>query len=156
VSVGWSGNSALASSYLDGLVALPAGAPVDGMKLLAAWDRVSAAYGHRGYLDAKITPAASFNDDAAQVSYRVSVVEGPQYVMGDLILTGLSLEGERRLRASWHIGKGEAFDRTYFDEFLAKGAKESFGDLPVHFDNIGHWLRTDPKTATVDVLLDFH
>ncbi len=152
----WSGNSVLASSYLDGLIGLQAGEPVDGMKLIAAWDRVSAAYGHRGYLDVKIKPEASFNDAAAQVSYRVSIIEGPQYVMGDLILTGLSLEGERRLRAGWRIGKGETFDRTYFDEFLAKGAKESFGDLPVHFDEIGHWLRTDPKTAKVDVLLDFH
>jgi outer membrane protein assembly factor BamA len=154
--VTWSGNSVLASSYLDGLIGLQAGEPVDGMKLIAAWDRVRAAFGHRGYLDVKITPEANFNNAAAQVSYRVSIIEGPQYVMGDLILTGLSLEGERRLRASWHIGKGEILDRTYFDEFLAKGAKESFGDLPVHFDEIGNWLRTDPKTATVDVLLDFH
>jgi len=154
--VTWSGNSVLASSYLDSLIGMQAGEPVDGMKLIAAWDRVGAAYGHRGYLDATITPEASFNDAAAQVSYRVSIVEGSQYVMGDLIPTGLSLEGERRLRAGWRIGKGEVFDRTYFDEFLAKGAKQSFGDLPVHFDEIGHWLRTDPKTATVDVLLDFH
>ena len=154
--VTWSGNSVLASSYLDGLIGMKAGDPIDGTKLIAAWDNVSAAYGHRGYLDAKITPEASFNDAAAQVSYRVSIVEGPQYVMGELILTGLSLEGERRLRAGWRIGKGEIFDRTYFDEFLAKGAKQSFGDLPVHFDQIGHWLRTDPKTGTVDVLLDFH
>jgi outer membrane protein assembly factor BamA len=155
-SVAWSGNSVLASSYLDGLIGMKAGEPVDGMKLIGAWDSVGAAYGHRGYLDAKITPEASFDDAAAQVSYHVSIVEGPQYTMGDLIITGLSLEGERRLRAGWHLAKGEVFDRTYFDEFLARGAKQSFGDLPVHFDEIGHWLRTDPKISTVDVLLDFH
>jgi hypothetical protein len=27
--------------------------------------------------------------------------------------------------------------------------------LPVHYENVGHWLQTDAGKNTVDVLLDF-
>jgi len=27
--------------------------------------------------------------------------------------------------------------------------------LPVHYDTVGHWLRTDAEKHSVDVLLDF-
>jgi len=45
-----------------------------------------------------------------------------------------------------------------FEEFLARlevHPANVFGDLPVHYDSVGHWLQTDPKKGTVDVLLDF-
>jgi outer membrane protein assembly factor BamA len=153
--VTWSGNRLLAASELDAMAGLKAGDPADGLKIFAAWDRVRDAYGQRGFLDAKVTPEPGFEEVNGRVTYRVSLDEGPQYHMRDLVLTGLSLEGERRIRAAWKIGKGEVFNRVYFEEFVNKGAKEAFGDLPAHYDEIGRWLRTDPKTAVVDVLLDF-
>jgi hypothetical protein len=30
-----------------------------------------------------------------------------------------------------------------------------FGELPVHYDTVGHWLRTNADKHQVDVLLDF-
>ena len=100
-------------------------------------------------------PQASFDEASKSVSYEVSVVEGTQYHMGDLVLTGLSIEAERRLRVAWRLDKGVVFDRVYYESFVEKGAKASFGDLPFHYDKVGHFLRTNPQNATVDVLLDF-
>jgi len=33
--------------------------------------------------------------------------------------------------------------------------EQVFGELPVHYENVGHWLQTDTSKNTVDVLLDF-
>lgn len=153
--VAWTGNAALSSAALENLVPLHAGDPADGMKILGAWEHVRSAYGQQGYIEAKVQPAVQLDDASHHASYQVAITEGPQYHMGDLILTGLSIEGERRIRAAWRIAKGQVFDQTFFDSFIEKGAKEAFGDLPFHYDQIGRFLRTDPKTSIVDVLLDF-
>ena len=38
---------------------------------------------------------------------------------------------------------------------LEKPTREIFGALPVHYAKMGYWLRTDPQTRTVDILIDF-
>jgi len=152
----WAGNRVLAAADLDSLVSLKAGDLADGMKIFAAWEHIRDSYGTRGFLDAKVAPRETFDDSAGRVTYHVAIEEGPQYRMGELVLTGLSLEGERRIRAAWKLGKGEVFNSAYYREFLTKGAKEAFGDLPAHNEEIGPYLRTDPTSGTVDVLLDFH
>ncbi len=75
--------------------------------------------------------------------------------MGDLVLSGLSLDGERRIRAAWKIAAGSIFDEKYFDDFVNGGARASFGTLPFTYAKVGHFLQKDPKTGKVDVLMDF-
>lgn len=153
--VTWNGNRAVPSSELDKLLALTAGEPADGMKIQAAWDRVSAAYGSRGYIEAKVEPLEELDHTAKRALYRVTIAEGIQYRMGDLVITNASVAAERKLREAWRIPRGEVFDRTYFENFLANGVKLALGDLPVHYERLGRLLRTNPQTATVDVLIDF-
>jgi outer membrane protein assembly factor BamA len=152
----WKGNVAISQPVLNALLGFQPGQPADGLKIVAAWDRVRAEYGKEGYLDARIEPVEDFDVSRALATYQVNVSEGPQYHMGDLVLTGVSLAADRRIRAAWTIPKGAVFDRSYYDDFLANGAKEALKGLPVHIDKIGDFLRTEPQTATVDVLLDFH
>ena len=90
------------------------------------------------------------------MKYRATLDEGVQYRMGEMVITGLSPAAERKLVEGWHLPRGQIFDGLYFEEFLAKGIKEAFGDYPVHFDEVGRWLRTNAETRTVDILLDFH
>ena len=75
--------------------------------------------------------------------------------MGQLVLTGLSTEGERRIRTAWQIAPGAVFNRGVYEDFVDRGAKEAFSGLPFHYDKIGRFLQTDANAATVDVLLDF-
>ncbi|HTQ59890.1 MAG TPA: POTRA domain-containing protein [Candidatus Solibacter sp.] len=154
----WSGNSTLSTITLTNELGMTAGDVADGMKLEAGWDRVREAYGQRGYLDAKIDPVVSYDDQSHTVSYAVSVSEGPLYHFGTLVLTGLSLDAERRLTEKWPMQAGAIFDKSVFEDFLIKlesRHEEIFGDLPLHYDTVGHWLRTDPAKHSVDVLLDF-
>jgi outer membrane protein assembly factor BamA len=88
----------------------------------------------------------------------VSIQEGPEYRYGKMVLTGISPGAERRLRAAWPFVPGQVFDKAKFEELLGKlqaHQEQVFGELPVHYENVGHWLQTDASKSTVDVLLDF-
>ncbi len=154
----WMGNSFVSEFTLNGLLGAKPGDLADGMQIEAAWDRVREEYAHRGYLDAKLDPVPSYDEQAHTVSYSVSIQEGPQYHFGKMILTGISPAAERKLLASWPFTSGQVFDKAKFEELLVKlqtHQEQVFGELPVHYENVGHWLQPDPSKNTVDVLLDF-
>jgi outer membrane protein insertion porin family len=156
--VRWSGNSLLSSITLSSELGLKPGEVANGIEIEAGWDRAREEYGHRGYLDAKIDPLASYDDQAHTVSFAASVSEGAQYRFNTIVATGLSLAGERRLHQMWSTEAGAVFDKIQFENFLTKlqsKPADIFGDLPVHYDTVGHWLRTDADKHSVDVLLDF-
>jgi outer membrane protein assembly factor BamA len=156
--VHWTGNSLVSEFALSGLLGLKSGEIADGIQIEAGWDRAREEYAHRGYLEAKLDPVPAYDDQAHAVSYSVHIQEGQQYRFGKMVLTGISPAAERRLRAAWPISAGDVFDKAQFEELLRKlqGHQEQvFGELPVHYDNVGHWLQTDAGKGTVDVLLDF-
>ena len=156
--VEWTGNSVVQSNALTTATALKPGDIADGMAIEAAWDRVREEYGHRGYLDAKIQPSAAYDDQAHTVSYKVAVEEGKSYHFSKLVITGLSVIAEKRLRDAWPIAQGEILDKAKYEEFLVKLQShhdQIFGDLPLHYDEVGHWLQNDDEKGTADVLLDF-
>jgi outer membrane protein assembly factor BamA len=154
----WSGNNVISSLALASYFGLKPGAVADGMEVEAAFDKIREEYGRRGYLDAIVQPETSFNDGAHSVFYKIAITEGSQYHMGGWVITGLSKNGEVRVRSQFPVAAGDIFDKIKYEEFLVglqNHSKDIFGDLPVHYDNVGHWLRLDGVKATVDVLLDF-
>lgn len=153
--VTWSGNPSVPSDALDKLVELKPGETADGNKVELTWEHVRELYARRGYLDLNLDAVPQFDDAALRVHYAVAINEGPQYHMGKLVLTGLSLEAEKRIRATWNIPPDAVFDEPAYEEYLESGVKKAFFGLPVHYDKIGRYLDKDPKTAKVDVMLDF-
>jgi outer membrane protein assembly factor BamA len=154
----WTGNSVLSTFTLTKDIGLQPGDVANGMRIEAGWQNAEEEYGHVGYLDAKIDPVASYDDQAHTISYAVTVHEGIQYRLGTVVLTGISPADERRLLEAWPIHDGEVLDKTKFEDFLVKletHSSQIFGELPVHYDTVGHWLRTDPAKGIADVLLDF-
>jgi outer membrane protein assembly factor BamA len=154
----WTGNTALDDAALSKLVTLKAGDLADGMRLAAGWQQIELEYGHRGYLDAKVASVPQFDDANGTVAYNVKIEEGPQYRMGQLVITGLSVDAERELRNNWRLAPGQVFDKTFLDSMLAKLEKPTviiFGEIPVHYGQMGHWLRPNPQNHVVDVLIDF-
>lgn len=151
----WSGNSALSAADLNALIPFKPGDPTDGTKIQALWISVTDAYEHKGYLDATATSTPQFDDQAHRVNYSVAIVEGPQYKMGNLVLSGLSLEGEKRIRGAWTIQEGTVFDENFFNTFIESGAKDSFAGIPYEYERIEHFLDKNPATGVVNVMLDF-
>jgi outer membrane protein insertion porin family len=153
-----SGNSALSDITIGRDLALKPGDVANGMTIEAGLDQIREDYGHFGYLDAKVDAAPVYDDQAHTVSYTLSVSEGPQYRFNEMILTGLSPAAESRLHQMWSLEPGTVFDKTTYEQLLTKlqsHPAEVFGDLALHYDKVGHWLRTDPDKRTVVVLLDF-
>src|ERR1700733_14734532 len=156
--VEWSGNSLLSTITLTSDLGLKPGDVADGMAIEAGLEHIREEYAHVGYLEAKIDPVANYDDQAHTVSYRVRVDEGGSYKFNALTITGLSPSAEKKLRDAWSIPQGEVFDKTIFEDFLTRletKPKDVFGTLPVHYDNVGHWVQPDDAKHTVDVLLDF-
>jgi outer membrane protein insertion porin family len=156
--VAWSGNNVLSSISLDSFLGLKAGAVADGMEIEGGLERIRDEYGRRGYLDATVRPESSFNEATHMVSYKTAITEGTQYQMGGWMITGLSINGEQRIRTTFPIAAGDIFDKIKYQDFLValqNHSKEILGELPIHYENVGHWLRPDAEKKTVDVLLDF-
>lgn len=154
----WSGNNVLSSISLDSFLGLKAGAVADGMEFEGGLERVRDEYGRRGYLDAAVQPETRYNEAAHTVSYQVRITEGTQYRMGGWVITGLSSNAELRVRTAFPIASEDIFDKIKYQDFLValqNHAKQILGDLPVHYETVGHWLKADPEKKTVDVLLDF-
>lgn len=156
--ISWDGNHALDSNALAALSTVPPGQMADGMQMGALWRNVEKAYGHIGYIHAKVDAQPQYDDAMATVSYRVSINEGAQYHMGQLVITGLSPDAEGRVRAAWQLQAGKVFDATYADDMFAKlemPSPQVFGGLPIHYSMEGHLLQVNEMTHTVDVLIDF-
>jgi outer membrane protein insertion porin family len=156
--VHWSGNIVVSEFTLSDLLGAKPGDVADGMRTEEGWDRIREEYGHHGYLEPELYPVATYDEQAHTISYAVNVQEGLEYRFGKIVLTGLSLAGERKLYAAWPIAATNVFDKTKFEELLEKlqsHREQIFGELPVHYETVGHFLQTDPGKGTVDVLLDF-
>jgi outer membrane protein assembly factor BamA len=151
----WDGNMVFSRADLDKYLDVKTGDPADGNKIEASWQHVRDAYSARGYLDADLQIHAAFDEPARRIFYGVTISEGPQYRMGKLTLSGLSAEGERRIRGVWKMQPGATFDEAAYESFLDSGVKQAFAGLPFHYEMIGRFLDKNPATGVVDVLLDF-
>jgi outer membrane protein assembly factor BamA len=154
----WYGNSEISSIALGAYLGLKNGAVANGMEMEAALEQIREEYGRRGHLDATVQPESSFNDAAHTVSYRIAIAEGKQYHMGGWVITGISTNGESRVRTTFPLAAGDVFDKIKYEDYLVQlqsHSKDIFGELPVHYDSVGHWLREDAARGIVDVLLDF-
>jgi len=156
--VEWKGNAAISTITLTSALGMKPGDVANGQVIFGTWDKVREEYGQRGYLEAKVTPEAKFDDAAHTISYEVTVVEGTQYRYGIMTISGMSVSGERMIRDAWPLKPGDLFDKKVFEDFLFRleSKREAiFRDLPVHYDTVGHFLQTDAAKGTVEVLLDF-
>ncbi len=151
----WSGNAAVGALDLATAIPLHTGDPANGMKIEAGWESVRDLYARRGYLDVDLKPVPTFDTSGSKVNYSVSITEGPQYHMGKLVLSGLSMDGETRARAVWRIPQGAVFDNSLYEDFLSNGIKQAFSGFPFHYEKIGRFLQKDPASGTVDVMIDF-
>jgi outer membrane protein insertion porin family len=156
--VEWSGNNVLSTITLTNTAGLKVGDVADGMAVEAGWDRAREEYGRRGYMQAKVEPTATYDDTAHTVAYHAHIEEGKPFHFGSMVVTGLSVSAEKHLRDAWPIPQGTTFDKVKYEEFLTKlqaHSTEIFKDLPIHYDEVGHWLQPNEAKGTVDVLLDF-
>ena len=157
----WSGNQVLTSDDLSAALGMKTGELADGFKIDKGLKDVQKAFGHRGYIAARIRPSIEFDDASARVSYRFSVAEGARYFMGKLIVNGLRAEDEEGLRTKWTLGSNAVFDESYIDDFGQKGLREFMTGLAQRSPGgprakVEVKTRPDAQKLAVDVIITFN
>lgn len=122
---GWNGANALTADQLNEIVGLKQGDVANGVKFDKGVLAVMKAYGRHGYLDVRVRPAPEFDDSAKRVTYKIEVLEGPQYRMGNLFFKGLTERDAKALRDAWRLRRGEVFDEGYIEEFFKNDSRSA-------------------------------
>lgn len=103
---------------LDHQSSLQPGEIADG-RLLEDWKFIERQYHNRGYVRAKVQPAATFDRAGKTVRYSVTVDPGPAYTMGTLTLEGVTDELRSAMLAAWKMPAGAVFNEGAIAGFFA-------------------------------------
>lgn len=139
---------------IDKLLAGPAGAPPEGVRIRSVWVLLSQRYKARGNLDCKITPRPQLDDAAATVSYNVEIDPGPVYRLGFVKFDNVSDQLRAVLTHYWQMMPGDVFDENYVSQFLYTAEQQdaelrrSLAGVKTKFD-----ATADPQTHTVNVVI---
>ena len=80
-------------------------------------ERILALYNDHGYIQARVeSHDVSVDRERARVTVRFTVVEGPQYRVGELTFAGVTLLPESELRRQMQLEEGDVFSRTKLRE----------------------------------------
>src|SRR5262249_17600594 len=141
---------AVTSGQLDALLAMSSGEVANGLKLDSGMAAVREAFGKLGYIGLKIGSQAEYDEREHRVAFKLNVEEGPQYHMGQLLLTGLSDREAARVKAKWKLVEGAVYDASYFKEFVTK---ELSGQSLTGVRDFDVSSRLDRQTLKVDILI---
>jgi len=151
--VSWSGNQALTTADLTGLLGISPGEVARRKKTLAGWDAVRGAFGRRGYLTAALDPVSRYDERAASVLFEVQISEGPQFLMGQLRVDDPSEKVVQQLTAAWKLKSGQVYDIGAEKEFIRSGAPKALARAGVARKSFTVQRGLHPETRTVDVLV---
>jgi outer membrane protein insertion porin family len=116
----WTGASVLTAAELDRLLGMKAGEVADLTKIEGGLAQVRGTYRQRGYMRqrSRMTP----KPDAARrrLTLGVSIEEGPQFRMGELVITGMTDPEAEALRKKWRLKPGDIYDDAYARQFRSE------------------------------------
>ncbi|MDT5122618.1 MAG: hypothetical protein QOC96_2100 [Acidobacteriota bacterium] len=153
----WSGNAALSPEELQSALGMKAGELANGLKIDSGFKSVHEAYGKKGFIMTRISSKPDFDDATRRVAYNISLSEGPQFHMGNLIITGLSEGDAKSLKERWKLRPGDVYNASYFDEFMKnslRGLMTQLGPDAAHI-KIQTDIKPDRQNLTVDVTINF-
>jgi outer membrane protein assembly factor BamA len=114
----WSGNQVLSPTQLDAALGIKTGEVANGKKFDKGKHEVELAYGNHGYIEAHLTSVPEFDEANKQVTFKISVIEGPQFHMGTVEFRGVSEADAAALKNLWKLSTGEIYDQSYVSRFF--------------------------------------
>jgi outer membrane protein insertion porin family len=114
----WIGNEALSVNDLETILNMKSGDVANGLKVDNALKTIQTTYGKKGYILARATAKESFDEAKRSVTYQISIAEGAQYRMGDIVVTGVSESDANKLKEKWKLKQGDVFDASYPNEYM--------------------------------------
>jgi outer membrane protein insertion porin family len=116
----WTGASVLKAPELDRLLGMKAGEAADLTKIETGLREVRGAYRQRGYMRQRSTMAPKPDPATRRLTLGVTIDEGPQFRMGELVITGMSDAEAEALRKKWRLKAGDVYDDAYAQQFRSE------------------------------------
>lgn len=150
----WKGNQRKTAAELEGLLGLKPGSVANGKMIDQGWETIQRAYGKDGYIDARLSTHAIFDEASRQVHYVATVSEGSQFRMGGLQVLGVPAAAAERLKNKWRLKTGDVFDAFYLSDFLKKDAPGALSGVFSRGSRIKTGLLRDHERNVVDVTIE--
>lgn len=157
----WTGNESLTAQELDAALGMTKRQLANGLKIDSGVEAAKKLYSRKGYLTARVDASPQFDDTARSVTYRLNVNEGPQYRMGEVIITGLSEKDTNNLKTRWQLQPRDVYDAEYIKQFIKQAVGEFMRDPSTDARASGQKFKLetsekrDREKLTVDVTIDF-
>jgi outer membrane protein assembly factor BamA len=119
----WEGNTTFPADKLQTLIHLQPAQTANAVQLQSDLESVHKLYGTRGYMTASVKPEPVFDDTNRSVAYKLQVLEGDLFHMGDLEINGLDIKTADRLREAWNLKSSDAYDSSYPKRFIEQAWK---------------------------------
>jgi hypothetical protein len=150
----WTGAKAISGQSLDSAIELKPGDVASGLKIDAGLRAVYIAYQKLGYVESQILPKPVFDDANKKITLDVTITEGSQFHMGNLIIKGVPEKDVLRLKERWTLKTGDIYDGSYLGEFINKLVADK-----LIYPDLAKLLTTeqkpDRKRLVIDVIIDF-
>jgi outer membrane protein insertion porin family len=147
-SIAFTGNMVFTESQLRDSTLVRIGGPFLARDVVDGRDRVVIRYRNQGYLNVAVRPETMFAENSTQADITYSVTEGPQAIIGHIIITGNDKTKTRTILDELEIHEGEP---------LGENAREN---SRIKLNRLGLFRRitiepvANPGEATVDVRID--
>jgi outer membrane protein insertion porin family len=116
----WTGVSAITTKELDAALGMKPGDVADVTKIETGLRQVRSAYRHLGYMQQRSTMTPRLDDTTHRLVLDVTIVEGAQFRLGELAMTGMSDEDADALRKKWKLKAGDIYDDAYIQQFRSE------------------------------------
>ena len=114
-SVGFTGNTVFTESQLRGSVPVAVDDRYLASELIEGRDAIVVRYRNQGYLEATVREATVFADNDTMADVTFTIVEGPQTIVGHIIVTGNDRTKTETILEELELREGEPLGQTALD-----------------------------------------
>ncbi|HEY3064597.1 MAG TPA: outer membrane protein assembly factor BamA [Methylomirabilota bacterium] len=119
-------------------------------------DRILALYGDHGYIQARVeSQEVTVDRDKARAIITITVVEGPQYTVGEVKATGVNLVPETEIQRQFLLKSGEVFSRTKLRDTI-KNLTDLYSTIGRASVDINPRTQQSPTAPILHVTLDIN
>ena len=108
-------------------------------------------YKENGYRDARILSDSIIYNDDKTISLEIDVIEGQQYIFGDITFIGNTVYTNEQLSRLIRIRKGDTYNGVLLQERIQDNSKPDAQDIANQYQNYGYLFSTiNPVEVSAD------
>jgi outer membrane protein insertion porin family len=127
---------------------------VQRQKLDEDVERILALYNDHGYIQVRAeAQEVAVDREKARATITFTVVEGPQFRVGELTTTGITVLPQKEIERQYRLKPGDVFSRTKLRETV-RNIVDLYSTIGRASADVNPRTQTRPATSVVDVMLE--